>query len=123
MVLIVINFFKVNSRFNEDLNNLEQFLESIKKSSIYDENIKEKFMKTNVLEFFDPQYKLESFLSQNKDLHKNTNRKPIEYVLSVISKINNNNEEYRILYKKGDDLRKDFYIMQSLELIKKVSIN
>ena len=78
-------------------------------------------MGKNVFEFFDDNYKFKAFKSENKEKYQNTSRHPVEYVLSVISKITIIEEEYPILYKNGDDLRKDFLIYQSLELIKKVS--
>ena len=83
--------------------------------------MKKKLLKTKAFEFFDSNYKFNSFKSQNNEKHKNTNRKPIEYVLSVTSKQTKNNEDYIILYKKDEDLRKDFFVIQSLELIQKVS--
>ena len=53
----------------------------------------------------------------------NSQAKPVIYYLNVKSKISNYSliKEYRIMHKKGDDLRKDFHVMQSLELMKKVS--
>ena len=78
-------------------------------------------MGKNVFEFFDDNYKFKAFKSENKEKDQNTSRHPVEYVLSVISKTNNEEVEYPILYKNGDDLRKDYLIFQSLELIKKVS--
>ena len=78
-------------------------------------------METNVFDFFDDNYKFKSFKFEDKNKHQQTSRRPVEYVLSVISKITIIEEEYPILYKNGDDLRKDFLIYQSLELIKKVS--
>ena len=74
---------------------------------------------TNFFKFFDHEYQFRSFISINREKHQNTAKKPTEFVLSVFPEPNN---RYRILFKEGDDLRKDFFIYQSLELIKKVRL-
>ena len=38
----------------------------------------------------------------------------------LYSKVDYTEKDYKILYKEGDDFRKDLLIFQSLELIKKV---
>jgi hypothetical protein len=49
--------------------------------------------------------------------------KPIKHHLNV-KRINANEiENYSVLFKSGNDLRKDFYVMQSLKLMSKVSFN
>jgi phosphatidylinositol kinase/protein kinase (PI-3 family) len=49
--------------------------------------------------------------------------KPIKHHLNV-KRINENEiKNYSVLFKSGDDLRKDFYVMQSLKLMSKVSFN
>jgi hypothetical protein len=45
--------------------------------------------------------------------------KPIEFSIKVREK-NSETLDYRILYKTRDDLRKDFYVIQSLELMNEV---
>jgi hypothetical protein len=78
-------------------------------------------MKLNdFFDFLDTNYKFKSFKSKNNEKHLSTKSKPTEYVLTVLSKLNDQEKEYKILYKNGDDSRKDFLIFQSLELIKKV---
>ncbi len=78
-------------------------------------------MKLNdFFDFFDNKYKFKSFKSINNEIHLSTKSESTEHVLTVLSKLNKQEEEYKILYKKGDDSRKDFLIFQSLELIKKV---
>jgi phosphatidylinositol kinase/protein kinase (PI-3 family) len=48
--------------------------------------------------------------------------KPIKHHLNV-KRINENEiENYSVLFKSGDDLRKDFYVMQSLKLMSKVRL-
>ena len=78
---------------------------------------------TNVLDFFDANYNFKSFEFDKTIILETGKTRPVKYVLKVISKSNieRREEEYRVLYKKGDDLRKDFLIFQSLELIKKAS--
>ncbi len=46
--------------------------------------------------------------------------KPIEFSIKVIEKNSQTPLDYRILYKTKDDLRKDFYVIQSLELMNEV---
>ena len=86
-----------------------------------DEDVPENMQngETNVFRFFDVNYEFKSFKSKDNKKHKTTKRKLTEYALSVISK-EKKEEEYRVLHKNGDDMRKDFLIFQSLELIKKV---
>ncbi len=101
--------------------------------------MKQNFDGKPVLDFFDASYNFDSIKSIDTKKHEKTSKKPIEYVLSVISKVNNKKEEsaekdespkkeespekieYRILYKTKDDLRRDYFVNQALELIVKVS--
>jgi hypothetical protein len=70
-------------------------------------------------QFFDPEYQFQSIVSINREKHKKTTKHPTEFYLSVVPKPKN---PYRILFKTGDDARKDFLVYQSLELIKKVRL-
>jgi hypothetical protein len=117
-----VHFYFKESKpeFDKQLENQKDFIECIRDYSKYTASMEKKLMETNVFEFFDDNYKFKSFKSEDKKKHQQTSRQPVEYILSVISKTNNE-KEYPILYKSGDDLRKDYLIFQSLELIKKVS--
>lgn len=46
--------------------------------------------------------------------------KPIKYHLNVKRIYANEIENYSVLFKSGNDLRKDFYVMQSLKLMSKI---
>ena len=46
--------------------------------------------------------------------------KPIEFRINVKKRNSQAPLDYRILYKVGDDLRNDFYVIQSLELMNEV---
>lgn len=46
--------------------------------------------------------------------------KPIKYVLKVSNNSHQSFEEYPIIFKKGDDLRKDHVMLQIIKLIQKV---
>jgi phosphatidylinositol kinase/protein kinase (PI-3 family) len=46
--------------------------------------------------------------------------KPSKYVLKVSNKSHQSFEEYPVLFKKGDDLRKDHVMLQIIKLIQKV---
>ncbi len=46
--------------------------------------------------------------------------KSIKYIFKVLDNSNQRFEEYPIIYKKGDDLRKDHVMLQIIKIIQKV---
>ena len=50
----------------------------------------------------------------------NGKSKPIKYVLKVSNNSHQSFEEYPIIFKKGDDLREDYVMLQIIKLIQKV---
>jgi len=50
----------------------------------------------------------------------NGQSKPFKFVLKVSNTSHQSFEEYPIIYKKGDDLRKDHVMLQIIKIIQKV---
>jgi hypothetical protein len=95
---------------------MQDFVDKIQNNST---GLKVELREANFFQFFDPAYKFQSIVSINREKHKKTTKHPTEFDLSVDPKPKN---PYRILFKTGDDARKDFLVYQSLELIKKVRL-
>jgi len=89
-------------------------------NDIISDNIKSKLQSSAVLELIDSNYVFESF-SDRKPVVMQSQAKPIEFGLNVKRHNSSSIIDYRILYKEGDDLRIDFYVIQSLELMNEVS--
>ena len=89
-------------------------------NGIINENIKLKLQNSSVLQLVDPNYTFESFSDQKPVLEKPS----IELTVNVKEKNKKDDStkiiNYQILYKLGDDLRNDFYIIQSFDLMNEV---
>jgi hypothetical protein len=88
-------------------------------NDVIDGNLKSKFRNSTVLQLLDSDYIFESF-SDTKPIVMKSQAKPIEFSINVRKKNSQTPLDYRILYKTKDDLRKDFYVIQSLELMNEV---
>ena len=86
------------------------------------ENERIELKKSNPLEFFDERYTFYSFENANNSECAKSKTKPSKYYLTVKDAIKETSDpiQYSILYKKGDDLRRDFFVIQSLRLMKEV---
>jgi hypothetical protein len=89
-------------------------------NDIIPHNIKLKLQSSAVLELIDCNYVFESF-SDRKPVVMQSQSKPIEFGLNVKRHNSSSIIDYRILYKEGNDLRIDLYVIQSLELMNEVS--
>lgn len=92
------------------------FIECLEDFSKYDENAKKQLKNSNVLQIFDSRYKFYSIKSRETENHLKSKTQPVEYRFSVAS----DSIVYPVLFKRGDDLRKDFLVIQAIELIKKI---
>lgn len=115
----------MNPKIKKEIEEQDRFLDALETFSRddFDSNSEYKLTNQFILDPLDPRYNFVSIKSISKDKHTKSKTKPIEYVFSVVSKQNTLEcIEYPILLKTGDDLRKDFLLIQAIEIINKIFV-
>ena len=111
---------KENADLKQEFENQNIFLNLLNDFSSYNEAIEKNLTEANLKLLIDYKYKLVKILSHSQKFA--TAKMPTKYVLQVKDTTNEGDklEEYPILLKKGDDLRKDSLMLQAVILVGKV---
>jgi phosphatidylinositol kinase/protein kinase (PI-3 family) len=91
-------------------------MECLKNHEYFNENLDLKNSKI----LLDSNYVLNDIQIQKREVIKKGTSEPIKYTLKVSDNDHQKFEEYPIIFKEGDDLRKDHLMLQVIKLIQKV---
>ena len=103
-----------------------KLLECLRNKNIYNVRLKNGLVDSRL--FFNFDFKFKDILLEEVKTFDQCKSKPTQFTL-LIKDQDQNLKKHRVLYKsnhllkKGDDLRKDFLVLQAIKLIKSVNIS